>query len=217
VLVGAVLQGPVRNSGQLWEPGRGPVAVYIKRQLVPFGEVIPLRGLLSKITSLTSLQPVNFTPGHKAVVFRIGKIRLGDVICYEIGFDNLVGSEVSAGANLLVEQTNDATFEVDGQTGETLQQLDMARVRAVETNRSVVVASTTGVSAIITPGGHFLARSGIWQRAVLEARVPLRTARTLASRVGDGPELVLTGLTIAALGWALPLEVAARRRRRRAS
>ena len=86
-------------------------------------------------------------------MFRIGKIRLGDVICYEVGFDNLVASEVTAGANLLTVQTNDADFEMDGQTGETLQQLAMARIRAIEFDRAVVVASTTGVSAIIAPDG----------------------------------------------------------------
>ena len=101
VLVGAVLQNPLRNTGQLWLPRRGPVAVYVKRQLVPFGEYIPFRSLLSHVTSLTALQPVNYTPGRKPVVFGIGQIRLGDVICYEVGFDGLVRSEVTAGANLL--------------------------------------------------------------------------------------------------------------------
>jgi apolipoprotein N-acyltransferase len=85
VLAGAVLQNLRRNAGQLWLPRRGPVAVYVKRQLVPFGEYIPFRGLLSHITSLTALQPVNYTPGRQAVVFRAGKVRLGDVICYEAG------------------------------------------------------------------------------------------------------------------------------------
>ena len=215
VLVGAVLQHPLRNVGQLWLPGRGPVAIYVKRQLVPFGEVIPFRGLLDKVTSLPSLQPVNFTAGHSAVVFRIGKIRLGDVICYEIGFDNLVGSEVTAGANLLTMQTNDADFELDGQLGETLQQLGMARLRAIEYDRAVVVASTTGVSAIIAPDGSLIAHSGTWQRAVLDARVPLRSGLTLAARLGGWPEIVLTGLTVAALAWAVSAAgISARYRRR---
>ena len=203
VLVGAVLQDPVRNAGQLWLPGRGPVQNYIKRQLVPFGEVIPFRSLLDKFTSLPSLQPVNFTPGHRAVVFRIGKIRLGDVICYEVGFDSLVRSEVTAGANLLVVQTNDADFEIDGQTGETLQQLSIARIRAMESDRGVVVASTTGVSAIIAPDGSLIARSGIWRRAILDARVPLQSNLTLADRVGGWPEYVITFLVAAALAWAI--------------
>ncbi len=215
VLVGAVLQHPQRNAGQLWRPGRGPVAIYVKRQLVPFGEVIPFRGLLDKVTSLPSLQPVNFTAGHSAVVFRIGRIRLGDVICYEIGFDNLVGSEVTAGANLLTMQTNDADFELDGQLGETLQQLGMARLRAIEYDRAVVVASTTGVSAIIAPDGSLIAHSRTWQRAVLDARVPLRSGLTLAARLGGWPEIVLTGLTVAALAWAVSAAgISARYRRR---
>jgi apolipoprotein N-acyltransferase len=58
---------------------------------------------------------------------RAGQIRLGDVICYEVGFDRLVASEVTAGANLLAVQCSDATSEVDGQTGET-GQLAMGRI-----------------------------------------------------------------------------------------
>jgi apolipoprotein N-acyltransferase len=203
VLVGEVLEHPRRNAGQLWLPGHGPGTTYVKRQLVPFGEYIPFRGLVSHITSLTSLQPINFTPGNRAVVFRVGRIRLGDVICYEVGFDGLVRSEVTAGANLLSVQTNDATFEVDGQTGESLQQLAMARVRAVEFDRSVVVASTTGVSAIIAPDGSLIAHSGTWQRAVLESRVPLVTGSTLAERLGGWPEYVITALTVLALAAAV--------------
>jgi len=213
VLVGAVLQDPIRNAGQLWLPGKGSVAEYIKRRLVPFGEVIPFRSLLAKFTTLPStVQPYNFTPGHKAVVFRIGKIRLGDVICYEVGFDGLVTSEVKAGANLLAMQTNDADFELDGQSGETLQQLDMARIRAIEHNRAVVVASTTGISAIIAPDGQLLASTRTWQRAEIEARVPLRSSTTLADALGGWPEALLSWATVAALAWAIGSTFRRRRR-----
>jgi apolipoprotein N-acyltransferase len=215
VLVGTLLANPVRNAGVLWLPGRGPGQTYVKRQLVPFGEYIPFRWLLKHITSLVNLQPQNFTAGHRAVVFRAGPVRLGDVICYEVGFDGLVSSEVNAGANLLAVQTNDATFEVDGQRGETLQQLAMARIRAVESNRAVVVASTTGVSAIIAPDGRLIAHSGTWQRAVLEARVPLVSQRTLADRIGAWPQAVIVALTLAALAWAAAVTL--RRRRTAAS
>ncbi|HEV2376558.1 MAG TPA: apolipoprotein N-acyltransferase [Streptosporangiaceae bacterium] len=210
VLVGEVLQDPQRNVGQIWTPSQGPGPVYVKRQLVPFGEYIPFRGLLAHVTSLVALQPRDFTAGHRVVVFHVGQIRLGDVICYEVGFDNLVASDVGAGANLLAMQTNDATFEVDGQRGETLQQLGMARVRAVEYDRAVVVASTTGVSAIIAPDGRLLAHSGTWQQAVLEARVPLLTYRTLAARAGAWPEYAAVALTLLALACAIT--IALRRR-----
>jgi apolipoprotein N-acyltransferase len=211
VIVGAVLDNPRRNTGELWLPGRGPVAVYVKRQLVPFGEYIPFRGLISSFSSLPSLQPVDFTPGHLAVVFRVGKIRLGDVICYEVGFDNLVSSEVNAGANLLTEQTNDADFELDGQLGETLQQLAMARIRAIEFDRAMIVSGTTGVSAIIAPDGSLIAHTRTWQRAVLEARVPLLSGSTLAERVGEAPEIVFSALALAALAWAVAGAIRARR------
>jgi apolipoprotein N-acyltransferase len=204
ILVGAVLQNPLRNAGLLWLPGTGPTKdVYIKRQLVPFGEYLPFRALISKITSLTQLLPENYTAGHSTHVFHVGQIRLGDVICYEIGFDGLVRSEVTAGANLLTMQTNDATFERDGWiTAETGQQLAMARIRAVEHDRAVVVASTTGYSAIVAPDGRLMTSSGTWQQAELEARVPLLTYTTLADRVGPWPEYVIIALTLAALAFA---------------
>jgi len=176
---------------------------------------IPFRALLSHITSLTALQPVNYTPGHQAVVFRIGKIRLGDVICYEVGFDGLVRSEVAAGANLLAVQSNDADFELDGQLGETEQQVAMARIRAIESDRAVVYASTTGQSAIIAPDGSLIASSGTWRRAELDARVPLRTTVTLADRLGGWPEGTISAATAAALAWALASAALARSRSRR--
>jgi len=212
VLVGALLENPLRNTGQLWLPRRGPVAIYVKRQLVPFGEYIPFRSLLARITPLVNLQPVNFTAGHRAVVFRQAAIRLGDVICYEVGFDGLVRSEVTAGANLLAVQSNDATFEVDGQSGESTQQVAMARIQAITSDRAIVYASTTGESAIIAPDGAVLARTGMWQRAVLDRPVPLRTGLTLADRLAGWPEAVLTALAILALGWAIALAVTRARR-----
>ena len=212
ILVGAVLQDPLRNAGLLWLPGKGPVAMYVKRQLVPFGEYIPFRSLISKITSLTQLQPVDFTPGHLNYVFRIGQIRLGDVICYEVGFDALVRSEVAGGANLLTVQTNDATYERDGQTGESGQQLAMARIRAVEHDRAVIVASTSGYSAIIAPDGRLITSSGTWQQAELEARVPLVTDTTLADHLGPWPEYVIIALTLAALAFIAARSIRSRYR-----
>ena len=203
ILVGEVLNNPQLNVGQLWTPSGGPGPMYIKRQLVPFGEYIPFRGLISSFSSLPSLQPVDFVPGRKAVVFDVGKIRLGDVICYEVAFDALVRSEVTAGANLLAVQSNDADFEIDGQLGETEQQTAMARIRAIESDRALVYASTTGESSIIAPDGALIAHSGVWRQAVLDTPVPLVSYRTLADRVGAWPEYVMVLLTVAFLGWAV--------------
>jgi apolipoprotein N-acyltransferase len=199
VLVGEVLDNPRRNVGQLWTPGGGPGQLYAKRQLVPFGEYIPFRGFISSFSSLPSLQPIDFTAGSKPVVFGTGQIRLGDVICYEVGFDPLVRSEVTAGANLLTVQSNDADFEIDGQSGESAQQVAMARLRAVESDRAVVYVSTTGQSAIIEPDGQVISHSGLWQQAILTARVPLVSYRTLADRIGQWPEYVIAALTAIAV------------------
>jgi apolipoprotein N-acyltransferase len=199
VVVGEVLQNPQLNVGQLWTPRGGPGPMYIKRQLVPFGEYIPWRGFISSFSSLPSLQPVNFTAGTKPIVLTVGKIRLGDVICYEVGFDPLVRSQVAAGANLLAVQSNDADFEIDGQSGESGQQVAMARLRAVESDRAVVYVSTTGESAIIAPDGHIIEQSGLWQQAILETRVPLVTYRTLADRVGQWPEYLIIAFTVLSL------------------
>ena len=179
----------MRNAGQLWLPGKGPVATYVKRQPGAVRRSHPAPGParhihLAAVACSRSTSP----PATGRWCSTIGKIRLGDVICYEVGFDDLVSSEVRAGANLLAVQTNDADFELDGQTGETLQQLAMARIRAIEHDRAVVVASTTGVSAIIAPDGRLLASTGTWRQAEIEARVPLVTATTLADRLGGWPE-----------------------------
>jgi apolipoprotein N-acyltransferase len=124
----------------------------------------------------------------------------------------MVRSEVTGGANLLAVQSNDATFEVDGQSGESTQQVAMARIQAITSDRAIVYASTTGESAIIAPDGAVLARSGMWQRAVLERQVPLRTGLTLADRLAGWPEAVITALAILALGWAIALAAARARR-----
>jgi apolipoprotein N-acyltransferase len=218
ILVGAVLQDPELNAGVLWLPGKGPTTIYAKRRLVPFGEYIPFRSLISKITSLTQLQGTPFVPGHKTVVFDVGQIRLGDIICYEVGFDDLVRSEVAAGANLLSMQSNDATFEREGPiTAESGQQLAMARIRAVEFDRAVVVASTTGYSAIVAPNGQLISRTSMWTQAELEARVPLLSYDTLAERLGAWPEWAIVAATTLALGLAIGQAGIARRQRRRPS
>jgi apolipoprotein N-acyltransferase len=214
ILVGAVLQDPQRNAGLLWLPGEGPTTSYVKRRLVPFGEYLPFRSLISKITSLTQLLPTDFVPGHQTVIFSVGQIKLGDVICYEVGFDDLVRSEVQAGANLLSVQSNDATFERVGEiSAESGQQLAMARIRSVEFDRATVVASTTGYSAIIAPDGQLISTSGIWTQAELEARVPLLTSDTLAERAGAWPEWAIVAATALAFVFAAAQAAAARRRR----
>jgi apolipoprotein N-acyltransferase len=81
----------------------------------------------------------------------------------------------------------------------------MARIQAIESDRAVVVASTTGVSAIVAPDGRLITHSGFWQQTEVEARVPLITHLTPADVVGAWPEYVIVALTVAALLAALTL------------
>ncbi len=88
----------------------------------------------------------------------------------------------------------------------------MARIRALEYDRAVVVASTTGVSAIIAPDGSLVTSTRTWRQAEIEAAVPLLTTTTLAQQAGGWPEGLLTFGTVAVFGWALVQNVARRRR-----
>ncbi len=199
VLVGAVLDGPgdeVSNAGIVWDPVTGPGERYVKQHPVPFGEYIPYRSLVRRISERVDLVPRDFTQGTRTGVLDVGPVRLGDVICFEVAYDGLVRDAVRAGGSLLVVQTNNATF---GRSGETVQQLAMSRLRAVEHGRSVVVAATSGISAVIAPDGEVLDRSRLFTRDLLVVDVPVRTARTLATRVGLLPEVLLSLLGLAGL------------------
>jgi apolipoprotein N-acyltransferase len=148
--------------------------------------------------------------GHGDGVIRGGPVPIGDVICFEVAYDGLVRSSVADGAQLLVVQTNNATF---GHSAETYQQLAMSRLRAVESGRAVLQVATTGVSAVIGPDGNIRERSGaLFTPARLVASVPLRTGTTLATRLGAIPEYVLAALAVVAIGWSVRF-----RRRRRES
>jgi len=127
-------------------------------------------------------------------------VRLGDVICFEVAYDGLVRDVVTGGGRLLVVQTNNASF---GRSGETTQQLAMGRLRAVEHGRTVLVAATSGVSAVIGPDGSLRKTSGIFTRDLLVADVPVRSATTPATRLGVLPEAVLALLGAGALLVAL--------------
>jgi apolipoprotein N-acyltransferase len=218
ILVGAVLQGPGpthrRNAGILWSPTTGPGSEYIKRHPVPFGEYIPLRSIASKVSSDVNLVTQDMVAGTGNGLVTGGPFPIGDVICFEVAYDDLVRSSVSAGAQLLIVQTNNATF---GHTAETYQQLAMSQLRAVENGRTVLQVATTGKSAVIGPDGAIRQQSGaLYTPDIIVASVPLRTATTLATRLGGGPEYVMSGLAIAALAWASFFAIRARRARREA-
>jgi apolipoprotein N-acyltransferase len=208
IAVGSVLIGDddlPRNTMLLWDPERGPVSQYTKRQLQPFGETMPWRPFFRLFTTAVD-RAGQFVPGDKATIFDMGKARVGLATCYEVAFDGVV-RESAQGSNLLAVPTNNATF---GYTEMTYQQLAMDRVRAVEHGRTVAVAATSGVSAFVRPDGSVTRQTGLFTDAALVERVPLRSTTTMSDRLGSSPEWVLTIIGLGALAAA----VVVRRRRR---
>ncbi|HEY1573911.1 MAG TPA: apolipoprotein N-acyltransferase [Pseudonocardiaceae bacterium] len=209
VSVGAVVtsQGPrPKNTAILWEPGKGPVEQYVKRQLQPFGETMPGRSFFRHFSADVD-KAGNFVPGTKPVVFPMGPAKVALDTCYEVAFDSVVRQSIP-GSTLLAVPTNNATF---GLSDMTYQQLAMDQERAVEHGRAVVVAATSGVSAIIEPDGHITQETGLFRPAALVATVPLRSTTTLADRLGAWPEWAMVAGGLLALAFG----VATRARRRR--
>ncbi|MFD2093746.1 apolipoprotein N-acyltransferase [Blastococcus deserti] len=203
ILVGAVVDGPgeyVSNTAIVWDPAEGPGDTYVKRHPVPFGEYIPHRSFFRLFSDKVDLVRRDFTAGDEVGVLDLGGVRLGDLICFEIVYDGLTRDVVQGGAGMLVVQTNNATF---GYTDESEQQLALSRLRAVEQGRSVVVAATSGISAVVAPDGSVVRSSELFEPAVFVEEIAQRDTATIAQRAGAAPEWLLTAVGAAALLVAL--------------
>ena len=187
------------NTSLLWEPGVGPVASYSKQRPAPFAEYIPLRELVRPFSSAVDLVRHDMIAGTEPGVVPLDSARLGrvvtvgDVICFEIAYDGIVRESVREGAEVLVVQTNNASF---GFSPESTQQLAMARLRAVELGRATVQVSTVGVSAVITPNGTVAQDTELFTPAQLVADLPLRRSLTPAAWLGAWPSGVVGVLAV---------------------
>ena len=193
ILVGGVTQSPnVQNISVLWVPQIGPTSIYIKQHLAPFGEFLPMRKIAEALVPAAK-RIVDMKPGRRTVTHRIGAIRLGDIICFEIIEDGLVRKAIVEGrANLVAVQTNSATF---GRSPESDQQLAVTRVRAIEHGRSIVSVSTSGKSALILPDGSIRQKTGFFSQAILQADLPLSNRLTISDRLGGWLELFFVMIT----------------------
>jgi apolipoprotein N-acyltransferase len=209
ILVGGLQDGPgpmdLRNIGLVWDPISGPGQSYTKRHPVPFAEYIPMRSFVRHITTKVDLVRRDFVAGEMPGVLTMGPATIGDVICFEVAYDEVVRDTVTNGAQLLVVQTNNATFN----EAEARQQLAMVRLRAVEHGRDALMSSTVGVSAFVDAAGNVYDATQFNAKAVIERTVVLRTARTMATRLGFLPELALAALGLGFLAAGIVL----RRRR----
>ncbi|WP_053753852.1 apolipoprotein N-acyltransferase [Streptomyces sp. MMG1533] len=211
ISVGGVVErdGKLYNEQILWDPAKGPVDTYDKRQIQPFGEYLPLRSLIGAINSnWTSMVRQDFSRGSKPGVFDMDGAKVGLVTCYEAAFDWAVRSEVTDGAQMISVPSNNATFD---HSEMTYQQLAMSRVRAVEHSRTVTVPVTSGVSAIIMPDGKITQKTGMFVADSLVQKVPLRSSQTPATQLGILPEIALVLVAVGGLGWAIGAGVRGRR------
>jgi apolipoprotein N-acyltransferase len=215
ILVGAVITAPdnpngIWNVGIVWDPVSGPQQMYVKNHPVPFGEYVPFRSFLAEHIGRFDRVPRDFLPGTDPGNLTINGVPVGNVICFEVAYREVVDAVVDGGARLITVQTNNATY---GGTPQPAQQLAIERMRAIEFGRSVAVAATSGISAFIAPDGTITDQIVEGEAGWRVASVPLRGTRTLATTVGHPVELVLCGLALLATAVAAGWSVAERRRR----
>ncbi|GGU13235.1 apolipoprotein N-acyltransferase [Lentzea flava] len=176
-----------QNAVIAWNPGTGPGQSYAKQELVPFAEHIPLRPLARLVTPFVDQQDLR--AGSEPGVLDIANTRVGVGICYEVAYDYVLRESAAAGAQVLVVPTNNAWY---GRGEMTYQQLAMARLRAIEHGRAVVVAAISGVSAVVRPDGSVVRQTGMYTDELMVDSVPLRSGLTFATRFGGAIHVLLT-------------------------
>lgn len=181
ILVGSVLgresHSPQLNAILLWT-GKGYQGIrHVKRHIQPFGEYLPLRRLVEKISPY-AMWAGNFQPGNDDGVIPVDGTRAGVATCFEIIFDDSGRQAVHHAANWLAVPTNNATF---GFSNETYQQLAISQFRARELHRWVVVASTSGASAFISPDGTIWDETPLYEQHYAVRSISLYGIRTAAT------------------------------------
>ncbi|QCC76080.1 apolipoprotein N-acyltransferase [Nocardioides daphniae] len=185
LLVGGIFDGPddltAYNRGVVWLPDGQIGSTYTKTHPVPFGEYIPWRPVIGGWSSRFQLIPRDFLAGSGDGPLDIGGVRVADAICFDVAYDDVLPAQVRRGAQLVTVQTSNATFFG---TAQPEQQFEITRARAAELRRSVTVASTNGISAVIGPHGRWSTAPPVgprqsWSRMF---RSPRRSPRLPGSR-----------------------------------
>ena len=180
LIVGAIVRKSEKllNTSILWQ--KANQEIYVKQHLTPFGEYIPLRSIASKISPLAN-EVEDFSPGNRQKTFIVGQARIAPVICFEL-IDDEILSKAAKDSNILVVQTNSATF---GTSAESAQQLSISRIRAIEHSRNILSVSTTGYSAVIDYNGRVLQKTSMATAEHLHATVELINQQSLRDRAGN--------------------------------
>ena len=194
VLVGAVTRGTggLKNQSILFDPQI--TQIYSKRYLTPFGEYLPLRPFAERISKYASTID-DFTPGQEFVTFSVNGTKFNSLICYELINDSFTKENTN---DFLVIQTNNATF---GDTAQLDQQLNIARVRAIESGREIAYVSTTGTTSFIGANGKITDSLEKFEPGTLTKVIRTYSGQTNAQRIGSWVEIVSIGFLIMVLGY----------------
>ena len=188
-----------RNYAAAYDSSGTPLDTYDKVHLVPFGEYVPLRTTAERFSDELPARDVRPGPSDAPAVLDTPLGPLGVAISWEIFFDHRARSAVGGGdGRILLNPTNGSSYWL---TVVQTQQIASSRLRAIETDRWVIQAAPTGFSAVITPEGDVIERTGISESRVIQTTVELRRGDTLAVRLGAWPVAVAAVLTLSlALG-----------------
>lgn len=198
------------NTSMLWVAGEGAVQLHDKSHPVPMGEYVPDRWFFEALApDLIGLIQREYTPGTNPPFFDLDGIGVGLAICFDVIYDDVIWAGAEDGAQVYMFQTNNADFR---DTDENLQQLAFARMRAIETGRSVVNLSTVGTSQVMAPDGTTLDGLPSGEAGHMLTDVPLRTGLTPAVIAGPWVKLLLGWGSLVAL-VALGAAVVVRGRR----
>jgi len=207
LVVGTITQSgdETFNSMLLWDKPEGALAgraidQYDKIHPVPFAEYLPARDFFYPLApTLFDMVPRDYSFGTRDTVFDVAGHTAGIAICYDIVDDAIFWQMMREDADIIFAPTNNADF---GRTDQSIQQLAIARLRAIETGRSVVNISTVGTSAIMDPSGKTLDRLPTFTEGYMIVDVPTATHTTPATRFGRSIELGVSGLGLIGLGIA---------------
>ena len=161
---------------------------YDKVRRVPFGEFVPMRGLLEAVGAPVDRIPRDAKAGNDTAILRAADTTIAVVISWEVFFAGRANEGIEQGATLLVNPTNGSSY-----TGTILQtqQIASSRLRALETGRWLVQVSPTGFSAFVSPSGQVFDRTGVSEQRVITREVQLRSGRTIYSYLGDMPFILI--------------------------
>ena len=202
IILGSVAEDPV-DSNKLWNAAylvsRGTISGrYDKLRLVPFGEYVPLRKMLFFAGTLVrAVGDFQFGTNDDPLV---GRFKYGLAICYEVVYPQIPADQTRNGAEVLVTITNDAWFD---RSAAPRQHLNHVRMRAVETDRYVLRAATTGISALIDPTGRIVKELDMEQEGALIGEFAPRQSRTPYVRFGDWPAWLSIAIAVVALARAI--------------